>query len=1520
MAKSILSRFRPQVAEWFRDVFASPTPVQEGTWEAVSKGKNALVVAPTGSGKTLAAFLWALDSLTEQTGQQVLDTGTPVPVRGGKVKVLYISPLKALGVDVENNLRAPLTGIARTASRMGLDVPNITVAVRSGDTPSAERARQVRKPPDILITTPESAYLMLTSKAGATLSDVDVVIIDEIHAMAGTKRGVHLALTLERLEKLVGRPVQRVGLSATVRPLETVAGFLGGGRPVEIVAPPAEKKWDLTVTVPVEDMSDLPVQEPGSTIGELVMDDPLGITGESALPTQGSIWPHIEQQVYNQVMSAKSTIVFVNSRRSAERLTSRLNEIWAMEHDPESLSPQLRRDPAQIMSSADVAGKTPQVIARAHHGSVSKDERATTETMLKEGRLRAVISTSSLELGIDMGAVDLVIQVESPPSVASGLQRVGRAGHTVGATSIGSFYPKHRSDLVQTAVTVQRMKEGLIEEIHVPKNALDVLAQQTVAAVSIKDVQVDEWYETIRKAYPYRDLAREVFDSVIDLVSGVYPSTDFAELKPRVVYDRVSGVLEGRPGSQRVAVTSGGTIPDRGMFGVFLVGDGPRRVGELDEEMVYESRVGDVFTLGASSWRIEEITRDQVLVTPAPGHTGRLPFWTGDAAGRPAELGKALGAFRRTTLADPSSSGLEGWAHDNLIAFLQEQEESTGVLPDEKTLVLERFKDELGDWRIVLHTPYGRGVNAAWALAVGAKIAEETGMDAQAVAGDDGIVLRLPEGDEDPSAALFMFEAEEIETLVTEQVGNSALFASRFRECAARALLLPRRNPGKRAPLWQQRQRAAQLLDVARKYPSFPIILETVRECLQDVYDLPALKNLIEDLQLRKVRIAEVTTQQPSPFASALLFNYTGAFMYEGDSPLAEKRAAALALDPALLAKLLGEVELRQLLDPDIIAEVHQQLRRQGDRAARNNEELADSLRILGPIPLDELGEHITFENPDLEDRAMTVRINGREHLAQVLDAPLLRDALGVPVPPGVPAQVETITDALEQLVNRWVRTRGPFTANDLAEAFGLGIATAITALQSAPVIEGRYRQGVDVQEYCATEVLSIIRRRSLAAARKQTRPVSQSAFARFLLDWQQIAPVGASPELRGVDGTYTVIEQLAGVRLPASAWEDLVLPRRVADYSPIHLDELTSNGEVLIVGAGQAGSRDPWISLLPVDYAAQLVGEASTSMSPLQDAVLDQLRAGGAFLFSDILEENFGYTTAQLQEAMWGLVEAGLVSPDSFAPIRARLASGTTAHRAKRRPARSRLRTRTSFASDVPPDMRGRWTLSVQPADATSRSVAHGEGWLDRYGVLTRGSVVAEDIVGGFALAYKVLSGFEESGKAMRGYFIEGLGAAQFSTPAIIDRLRGHDDSPDVEGWPSGATDPDVYLIAAADPANPYGAALPWPEQGPSRAAGAMVVLCDGLLLAHLTRGGRTLTVFSDNIPKIATALITYERLTVEKINGDNVFDSPLLEQFRKHGATITPKGMRFRPPVARETPSDTLPTRPFRGGFGRR
>ncbi|QPK83798.1 ATP-dependent helicase [Corynebacterium qintianiae] len=1501
MTRSVLDRFHPQVATWFSEVFAAPTAVQEGAWATISQGENALVVAPTGSGKTLAAFLWSLNSLVERAGQQALPIDGALKSTHGGVKVLYISPLKALGVDVENNLRAPLGGIARVAQRMGMDTPDISVGVRSGDTPQAERNRQVRKPPDILITTPESLYLMLTSKAAGILKSVDTVIVDEIHALAGTKRGVHLSLSLERLQRIAGN-FQRIGLSATVRPLEAVANFLGPQ--TTIVNPPAEKKWSLDVHVPVEDMSDLPVPEDASTIGEAIVDDLLDET-----PTPKSIWPHIERAVYDKVMAHRSTIVFVNSRRTAERLTSQLNELWAKEHDPESLSPALRRPPAQLMKSVDTAGHAPSIIARAHHGSVSKDERLTTETMLKEGSLKAVISTSSLELGIDMGAVDLVIQVESPPSVASGLQRVGRAGHSVGQVSQGAFYPKHRSDLVQTAVTVPRMRAGLIEELHTPVSPLDVLTQQTVAAVAFEDLDVDEWYDTVRRAWPYRNLSRDVFDAVIDLVVGVYPSTDFAELRPRAILE--GNVLKARPGAQRVAVTNAGTIPDRGMFGVFLVGNdsAPRRVGELDEEMVYESRVGDVFTLGASSWRIENITRDQVQVSPAPGHTGRLPFWTGDSLGRPYELGKALGEFRREARSQQLDPALDDFARRNLIAYLGEQEEATGILPDDKTLVLERFSDELGDWRVVLHSPFGKGVNAAWALATGWRISQETGMDAQAVAGDDGIVLRLPQGEKEPDASLFAFDADEIADIVTEQVGNSALFASRFRECAARALLLPRRNPGKRAPLWQQRQRAEQLLDVARNYPSFPIILETVRECLQDVYDLPSLREVMGDLNTRRIRVAEVTTEQPSPFASSLLFNYTGAFMYEGDTPLAEKRAAALSLDPALLAKLLGTVELRELLDADIIAEVDASLRRVGK--AETSEQFADTLRIVGPVPLDDLSLYTSVPLASLEaslsTRVMWVRIGGREHIAQALDAPLLRDALGVPVPPGVPAQVATITDALAQLVGRWVRTRGPFVLRDLADAFGLAVGAAYSALQplvdSGKVIEGRYRQGVDDQEYVAAEVLRIIRSRSLAAARAQTRPVSQSAFGRFLSSWSHVAPAFQRPALRGADGVYTVLEQLAGVRLPASAWESHVLPSRVGDYSPAMLDELTASGEIAIVGAGKAGARDPWIMLLPADYAGQLMPQVEEpALSLTQSQVMEKVRGGGGFLFTDLLEST---TTEELRESIWDLVEAGFIAPDSFAPIRARLAGGSTAHRAKRRPSRSRVRTgRTSFATLTPPDMVGRWAATPPvDLDATRRSVAFGEAWLDRYGIVTRGSVVAEDVLGGFALAYKVLSGFEESGKAMRGYLIEGLGASQFSTPATIDRLRGHQDSDDVVGWPSGTREPHVYVLAATDPANPYGAALPWPAQGPTRSAGAMVVLIDGLLAAHITRGGKTMTTFFDHFPDgvddpmplVVSALADavnagrMKPLSVEKLNGDAAFS------LKNYGAVVTHKGAKI-------------------------
>ncbi|ABY21830.1 ATP-dependent helicase [Renibacterium salmoninarum ATCC 33209] len=905
MSNSALDLFSAPTRAWFEGAFSQPTPAQTGAWQAIASGANALVVAPTGSGKTLAAFLWSLDSLIKAHAEVAASEriGT---------QVLYISPLKALGIDVERHLRAPLIGLRQNALRQGAEVPEVSVGVRSGDTPANERRKLLSHPPEILITTPESLFLMLTSQAKQTLKTVRTVIIDEVHAVAGTKRGAHLAVSLERLDTLLtgsegtGKAAQRIGLSATVEPLSTVARFLSGEAPCEIVAPPASKTWNLQVTVPVEDMSDLASAAAAHDLGPA-----------SGLQPNASIWPHVEERIVDLVLANRSTIVFSNSRRLAERLTGRLNEIYTerIEAKEENSAPLPDSPmPAHIMGQAGSTAGSEPILAKAHHGSVSKEQRALIEDDLKAGRLRCVVATSSLELGIDMGLVDLVIQVESPPSVASGLQRVGRAGHQVGEVSQGVLFPKHRADLVHSTVTVERILAGNIEPLFIPANPLDILAQQTVAATALGSLDVEEWFSTVRRSAPFSALPRSAFDATLDLLAGRYPSDEFAELRPRIVWDRNAGTITGRPGAQRLAVTSGGRIPDRGLFGVYLVGaeegKNSRRVGELDEEMVYESRVGDVFALGATSWRIEDITHDRVLVSPAFGQPGRLPFWKGDSLGRPVTLGRAIGAFmREVSAASPkvatercAAIGLDNYATGNLLGYLSEQAEATGVVPDDRTLVIERFHDELGDWRIVLHSPFGMPVHAPWALAVGARLHERYGLDGSAMAADDGIVLRVPMmDDEPPGAELFIFDADEIEQIVTDQVGGSALFAARFRECAARALLLPRQNPAKRSPLWQQRQRSAQLLDVAKKYPTFPIILENVRECLQDVYDLPALKDIASAIARRELRMTETTTQQPSPFARSLLFGYVESFLYEGDSPLAERRAAALSLDPALL-------------------------------------------------------------------------------------------------------------------------------------------------------------------------------------------------------------------------------------------------------------------------------------------------------------------------------------------------------------------------------------------------------------------------------------------------------------------------------------------------------------------------------------------------------------------------------------------------------------------------------------------
>jgi len=1518
-----LARFSPLTRSWFAGTFATPTPAQASAWSAIADGDSTLVIAPTGSGKTLAAFLWAIDRLAHQPEMNAAGT-----------RVLYVSPLKALAVDVERNLRTPLAGITRIAERDGLPAPEISVGVRSGDTPPARRRELISKPPDILITTPESLFLMLTSAARETLTGVQTVIVDEVHAVAGSKRGAHLALSLERLDAQLATPAQRIGLSATVRPPEEVARFLvgaagpatsgGGARPTTIVAPPAAKTFELTVQVPVPDMAN---------------------------PDNNTIWPAVESRIVDLIEAHNSTIVFANSRRLAERLTARINEIHTERSGVELTAPPNREvpggPPAHIMASGQTYGAAP-LLARAHHGSVSKEQRAAVEDDLKSGRLKAVVATSSLELGIDMGAVDLVIQVEAPPSVASGLQRIGRAGHQVGEISRGVLFPKHRTDLIGCAVSVARMLAGQIETMRVPANPLDVLAQHTVAACASEPLSADVWFDIVRRSAPFAALPRSAFEATLDLLSGKYPSTDFAELRPRLVYDRDSGTLTARPGAQRLAVTSGGAIPDRGMFTVYLATDSekPSRVGELDEEMVYESRPGDVISLGATSWRITEITHDRVLVIPAPGQPARLPFWRGDNAGRPAELGQAVGRFtgelagleRDQFEKRCAELGFADYATENLWQLFDEQRTATKVVPSDTTLLVERFRDELGDWRVILHSPYGLKVHGPLALAVGRRLFERYGIDEKPTASDDGIVVHLPDTeDAPPGADLFVFDADEVEPLATTEVGGSALFASRFRECAARALLLPRRHPGKRSPLWHQRQRAAQLLDVARRYPDFPIVLETVRECLQDVYDVPALTALMSRIAQRRVRVVEVETPTPSPFAASLLFGYVGAFMYEGDSPLAERRAAALSLDSALLAELLGRVELRELLDPEVVAATSLQLQHlSDDRKAGDAEGVADLLRLLGPLTEEEITQRSTasdigawLEGLRAAKRALTVSYAGQTWWVAVEDIGRLRDAVGVAVPVGVPASfTEAVADPLGELLGRYARTHGPFTTTSAAARFGLGLRVARDVLDrmasDGKLVRGEFVASSDTEQWCDSEVLRILRRRSLAALRAQVEPVSTAAYARFLPAWQQVGSSATS----GADGLATVIDQLAGVPIPASAVEPLVFAQRVRDYQPAMLDELLASGEVTWSGAGSISGGDGWIAFHPTDTAPlTLAPPAEIDFTDAHRAILDILgrpgEARGAYFFRQLSHSSQGSEEA-FKTALWDLIWAGWVTGDTFAPVRAMLAGGrkpgtrraaTPAHRYRRPPRLSRYSVAHPQTRAGDPTVAGRWSAMAAPEpDSTVRAHFGAELLLNRYGVLTKGAVAGEGVPGGFATLYKVLTGFEEAGRCQRGYFVESLGGAQFAVASTVDRLRTY-----IDGVDPQRPEYQALVLAAADPANPYGSSLPWPVRAdtdathrPGRKAGALVVLVDGELVWFLERGGRSLLNFSTDSQaqrSAAGALAGFVGsgrvggILVERLDGVPVLEATAhsnrtatADALLDAGFARTPRGLRLR------------------------
>ncbi|HEV7772137.1 MAG TPA: DEAD/DEAH box helicase [Conexibacter sp.] len=1490
-ASSPLDAFAPRTREWFMRAFDAPTEAQAQAWPAIATGEHVLISAPTGSGKTLAAFLWALDRLAADknglspSGDRNRPPAGDVTTR--RTRLVYVSPLKALSYDIERNLRAPLQGI-------GAD---LRVAIRTGDTSQRERAQMLREPPDVLITTPESLYLMLTSRAREILRGAEWAIVDEIHAVAGTKRGAHLALTLERLDALAqeqngGREVQRIGLSATQNPLEEVGRFMvGPRRRCRIVDTGVRKPLDLKIHVPVESMV-----EPDATPAPDL--DPLNGGTEA---TRRSIWPAIYPELLKLIQQHRSTILFVNNRRSAERIALRLNELA---NEP--------RDEAAAADEGDgAAGESgpPVEIARAHHGSLAREERLVVEELLKAGEIPCIVATSSLELGIDMGAVDLVLQVESPKSVAAGLQRIGRAGHNVGDTSKGRIFPKFRADLLECAVVARRMRDGAIEPTVVPRNPLDVLAQQIVAIAAAttddEPINVDDLHALVTRTYTYAELSRTQLENVLDMLDGRYPSSEFAELRPRIVWDRVAGTIRPRRGARALAVTNAGTIPDRGLFMVTLP-DG-RRVGELDEEMVYEARPGQTFLLGASSWRIEEIGRDRVVVTPAPGAPGAIPFWKGDSVGRPKELGEAIGRFSRWAVDQSAETlaadyDLDDLAARNLLDFLREQQQATRVIPSDKTIVIERFRDEIGDWRLCVLSPYGGRIHAAWGLALSARIRDQLGLEADAIWSDDGIIVHLPDADEAPGADIALIEPDELEDMVVAELSGSALFGARFRENAGRSLLIPRAYPGKRTPLWQQRLKSQTLLEVAKRYGEFPIILETYRECLRDVLDLPGLRDLLTQLHRREISVVEVETPTASPFASSLLFDYVATYMYEGDTPNAERRAAALSLDRDLLRELLGQEELRDLIDADALEQVEDDLQHRSDRTrAATRDELHDVLRRVGDLTSAEAAQRVhagidvdvLLAELERERRALLLRIGGELRWVDAADAGLYRDALGVVPPGGLPeAFLADVPDALVKLIRRYAQTHGPFQTSEPRERFGLDPAPALTELERAgELVRGELRPGGSGREWCDADVLRRLRRASLAVLRKEIEPADQRALAAFLPSWQGVDkhPAGGA----GVDRLREQLVPLQGLALTPETWEREVLPRRVGAYSATWMDALCASGELVWVGAGALGRTNGRVALYFREDAG-LIGppplRGDVPSEPSHEAVRERLAAGSCF-FTDLLID-VDLPPEELQEALWDLAWAGAVTNDAFAPLRAPRLTLARAQRAASRTAGRAGRRFSSRRGGAQAQVQGRWSLTerlfevpAQPVDPSARRRVLAELLLERYGILTRELVLAEGVPGGFSAIYPELSQLETLGVARRGYFVEGLGGAQFALPGAVERLRAQ----------KAPEEAPPLVLAATDPAQPYGAALPWPKRDgesagagrrPSRTPGALVVLAGSEPVLYLERGGRALQslVAPDDarIPAALEALADHaragriRRIALEKVDGESVMGTP--------------------------------------------
>lgn len=1355
----------------------------------------------------------------------------------------------------------------------------LTVAVRTGDTPAAERAQFQRDPADILITTPESLYLLLTSNAREALRSIETVIVDEIHALVPTKRGAHLALSLERLSALTPKPPQRIGLSATQRPLDEVARFLGGTtagqtkdrraargsaladpssaihdefaspkrqpgnvgkstvpqahfRDVTIVDTSEKKRLDLRIEVPVEDMARLGDADGSGGAGAL-----RGITGDDIVggpaaqaSARASIWTAVQPRLLELVQAHESTLIFVNSRRIAERLAAAINEL---------------------------AGEP---LVRAHHGSIARAQRIEIEDLLKAGRLRGLVATSSLELGIDMGAIDLVVQIEAPPSVASGMQRIGRAGHRIDEPSRGVIVPKYRGDLVACAAVTRAMHDACIESSRYPRNPLDVLAQQLVAMVAMDDWNVDALYGAVRGAAPFADLSRAIFDGVLDMLSGRYPSDDFADLRPRVTWDRLRNTATAREGAKRVAIVNSGTIPDRGLYGVFLTGErGPgARVGELDEEMVFESRVGETFLLGASSWRIEEITHDRVIVSPAPGQPGKMPFWKADTAGRPLELGRRIGELvRGLRQMSPAAAlqrlttqhDLDGRAAENLLRYLSDQAAAAGTVPDDRTILIERTRDELGDWRVCLLSPFGGRVHAPWSMAAVERARSVTGIDVETMWTDDGFVVRFPETDEPPDPALLVPSSEEVEALVVRQLGGTALFAAKFREAAARALLLPRRRPGGRTPLWQQRKRAADLLAVAARFGSFPMILEAYRECLRDVFDIPALVDTLRRIERREIRTATVDSAIPSPFAAALLFGYVANYIYDGDAPLAERRAQALSIDQAQLRELLGEAELRELLDADAIGDVEMELQQLEERyRARNPDAVHDLLLHLGDLTPREIDARAAVEAARAIDlllrdrRAISIPVGGEARIVPVEYAARYRDALGVPLPQGLPESLlAPVPDAALDLARRYGRTHGPFTAPDFASRYRLGHAMAEALLKTLTaggrLLEGEFRPGGSGREWCDPDVLQTIRRRSLAKLRKEVEPVDPPVLARLVTTWQ-----GVVRRRAGLDALLDVVENLQAAPLPASTLESDILPARLTGYSPADLDALASAGEVVWRGFDPIGDRDGRVALYLTDHLARLWRPpAGTDLNDREQAIVAHLRSHGASFFASIHDIAGGGYPGETVDALWDLVWKGIITNDTFHALRAYV---RPPERRSRKPART-----GSFRSRrlAPPSAEGRWSLLADrvpaPVTDTQWSTATAQQLLTRYGIVTREVAAAEGLAGGFGAVYGVLKALEDAGRVRRGYFVSAVGAMQFALPPALDLLRTLRDRPE---------EPESVVLAATDPANPYGTILRWPDppasvagRGPTRTAGTLVILVNGSLAAYLARGAHQAIVY---------------------------------------------------------------------------